>query len=152
MIRPMLFAAALAATTLPALAVETSPGHTAKTNYILRCVGCHGVDGHGLTEVGIPDFVNLIGTFARDEAGRAYLANVPNVVGSGLNEDDVAAVLNFIVETWAGTSLPEDYRSFYGAEVAYLHALEVGNIVDYRRLVAARLAEQGIESAEYPWP
>ncbi|MCB1332043.1 MAG: hypothetical protein KDK28_22320, partial [Maritimibacter sp.] len=125
---------------------------TAKTNYILRCVGCHGVDGHGLTEVGIPDFVNLIGTFARDEAGRAYLANVPNVVGSGLNEDDVAAVLNFIVETWAGTSLPEDYRSFYGAEVAYLHALEVGNIVDYRRLVAARLAEQGIESAEYPWP
>nr|WP_319249353.1 hypothetical protein [uncultured Celeribacter sp.] len=152
MIRRLLFTAAVAATAMPAMAVDTSSGRTAQTNYILKCVGCHGVDGHGFSEVGIPDFVNLIGTFAGDEAGRAYLANVPNVVGSGLNEDDVAAVLNFIIARWAGSSLPENYRPFDGAEVAQLHALNVGNIVDYRRVVAARLADLGIETAEYPWP
>ncbi|MGZ9810800.1 c-type cytochrome [Pseudoroseicyclus sp. H15] len=152
MIRPLLCAAALTGAAMPAMATDLSSGRTAKTNYILRCVGCHGVDGHGLTEVGIPDFVNLIGTFAADEAGRAYLANVPNVVGSGLNEPDVAEVLNFIVETWAGTSLPEDYQPFDGDEVAYLRGLEVGNIVDYRREVVAELADRGIETAVYPWP
>ena len=125
---------------------------TAETNYVLRCIGCHVADGTGLPGAGIPNFVDQVGVFAGLPEGRAYLMHVPGVIGSSLSDAEIADVLNYIMEKWAGPSLPPNYVPFSAGEVATLRVAKVGNAVKYRRIVAERLAAAGIEVPEYPWP
>lgn len=125
---------------------------TPVTNYILKCVGCHLADGSGLPSAGIPDFVDKVGVFARLPEGRAYLLHVPGVIGSSLSDKEIADMLNYVMETYAGESLPVPFEPFTADAVAGLRATEVGNVVKYRRVVADRLAEDGIEVPDYPWP
>ena len=142
-------------TLLFALAVVTgaqAEDRTAETNYVLRCTGCHDSDGTGLPAMGIPNFVDEVGVFAGLHEGRAYLLHVPGVIGSSLSDSETADVLNYIMTKWAGESLPSDYVPFSSEEVKELKAESVGNPVKYRRVVAAKLAESGIEVPDYPWP
>ncbi len=125
---------------------------TAETNYVLRCVGCHDTDGTGLPAAGIPNFVDEVGVFAGLHEGRAYLLHVPGVIGSSLSDSETADVLNYIMTKWAGPSLPSDYVPFTSEEVQTLKTEGVGNPVKYRRVVAAKLAQSGIEVPDYPWP
>lgn len=125
---------------------------TAATNYVLRCIGCHVQDGSGLPSAGIPDFVGKVGVFARLPEGRAYLLHVPGVIGSSLSDREIAELLNYIMETYAGPSLPDPYLPFTAGEVGTLRARDIGNVVKYRRVVAAKLEAQGLDVADYPWP
>ena len=138
----------LACLVVPAQAAE----RTAQTNYVLRCLGCHLPDGTGLPGAGIPDFVGKVGVFAGLPEGRAYLLHVPGVIGASLSDGEIADLLNYIMETWAGDSLPAAYQPFDAAEVSVLKAQSVGNVVNYRRVVADKLEAQGLSVAEYPWP
>ncbi|WP_137150646.1 cytochrome C [Devosia sp. FKR38] len=124
----------------------------AKTNFVLKCIGCHLADGTGLPGQGIPDFVGKVGVFAGLPEGRAYLLHVPGVIGSSLTDNETAEVLNYIMDKWAGDSLPKDFVRFTGPEVAVLKATNIGNVVNYRRVVADKLAKSGLTVADYPWP
>lgn len=124
----------------------------AKTNFVLKCIGCHLTDGTGLPGQGIPDFVGKVGVFAGLPEGRAYLLHVPGVIGSSLTDNETAEVLNYIMDKWAGDSLPKDFVPFTGPEVAVLKATNIGNVVNYRRVVADKLAQSGLTVADYPWP
>lgn len=141
-------AAAILTAALPAAAAELS----ARTNYILRCTGCHGMDGTGSPVGGIPDFVNLVGAFAGEDDGRTYVLHVPGVAGAGLSDAETAAVLNYVMGTFGGTSLPANYTPFTTAEVVERQARPVANVVQLRRTLAARLRDRGVELAGYPWP
>ena len=48
-------------------------------DYMLQCQGCHGADGAGKPEVGIPSMVGMAERFLADPEGRAYLVQVPGV-------------------------------------------------------------------------
>ncbi len=123
-----------------------------RTNFILRCGGCHGMDGAGSEVGGIPDFRNYVGAFAHSEDGRRYVMHVPGVVGASLSDKQIADVMNYVMTTWGEASLPADYAPFTEAEVTMLRAEPVGDVVAYRRKVAADLMAQGIATAGYPWP
>lgn len=129
-------------------AAERAP----QVNYLLRCQGCHLADGSGLPKAGIPDFVGQVGIFAGLPEGRQYLLHVPGVIGSSLSDKEIADVLNYIMETYSGPSLPDGYQSFTAEEVMDLRAMDIGNVVKYRRLVAEKLAALGIAAPDYPWP
>lgn len=129
-------------------AAELSPN----VNYLLRCQGCHMTDGRGLPSSGIPDFVDQVGVFAGLPEGRQYLLHVPGVIGSSLTDAEIAGVLNYIMDTYAGPSLPEGNTAFTAEEVNALRKADVGNVVKYRRIVAEKLAQAGISVADYPWP
>ncbi|AEQ52939.1 c-type cytochrome [Pelagibacterium halotolerans] len=131
-----------------AQAQERSP----HTNYVLRCAGCHGMEGAGAPAAGIFDFNGMVGAFAGIDEGRTYLMHVPGVAGSGLSDAEIAAVMNYVMETWAGASLPEPYEPFTEAEVTQRRAIPIPDVVENRRDVAALLAAMGIETADYPWP
>ena len=139
---------------LPVLLTGSSQAaeRTAETNFVLKCVGCHLTSGTGLPEQGIPDFVGKVGVFAGLPEGRAYLLHVPGVIGSSLSDTETADVLNYIMDKWAGDSLPKDFVPFTGPEVAELKATSIGNVVNYRRVVADKLAKSGLSVADYPWP
>jgi len=125
---------------------------SAHANYVLRCAGCHGMTGTGAPEAGIFDFNGFVGAFAGTQEGRTYLMHVPGVAGSGLSDADIAAVMNYVMETWAGDSLPEPFKPFTEAEVTERRAIHIPDVVAKRREVVGRLEEMGIETADYPWP
>jgi len=147
MMRSWILAVALIAA-MPVAAAERS----APVNYVLRCVGCHLQDGTGLPAAGIPDFVEKVGVFGGSEEGRRYLLHVPGVINSGLSDKETAALLNYIMDTYAGVSMPESFVPFTADEVGTLKAQNVGNVVAYRRKIAAELRAQGFDVADYPWP
>ena len=142
-------AGALAALSLAAGADAQS--YSAETIYLLRCSGCHGLDGVGSMEAGVPPFPGFVGAFVGDEEGRLYVTHVPGVVGSGLDDAEIAIVLNYIIAKWADE--PEGaIEPFTAEEVAALRAVSIADVVGYRRGVVARLTAEGVAVADYPWP
>ncbi|WP_085314480.1 c-type cytochrome [Derxia lacustris] len=129
-----------------ALAGELSPG----ANYLLRCAGCHGIEGHGAPESGIPPFPGLVDPFYRDAQGRTYLLHVPGVVSSSLSAQEIAAVLNYIAARWA--KAPAGIARFDAAEVSQRMAEPVADVVAFRRGLVEKYRAAGVEVAPYPWP
>lgn len=141
---------ALAALAAALLASAPAPARElgAKANYLLRCSGCHGPKGVGTIEGGIPPFPGFIGPLVADDAGRTYVMHVPGVVGSSLSDAEIAAVLNYIVQTWSdGAPAP-----FTTEEVVRRRAEPMPDLIAYRRAIVARLAKDGVTLADYPWP
>lgn len=140
-------ALALAVAAAPAVAQPMS----ARSLYLLKCSGCHNADGSGAADAGVPPFPGFIGALAADPQGRTYMLHVPGVKSSGLNDADMASVLNYVLDKWAGEAKARA-PGFTASEVARLRAVGVDDIVTYRRALVARLQKSGAPIAEYPWP
>jgi mono/diheme cytochrome c family protein len=125
---------------------------SATANFILRCSGCHGMDGSGSNAGGIPDFRNYIGFFAVDDDGRTYVLRVPGVLNASLSDSEISAVMNYVMTTWGGTSLRPGFVAFTPEEVAARRSRPVADVVQLRRQIVQRLHAAGISTAEYPWP
>ena len=94
----------------PALAFEP------RTNYMLQCQGCHGPDGRG--EPGhVPSIGSTLAPLARLSEGRRYLVEVPGVAQSMLSDEEIAALLNWMITT-LGRAKPHQFHPFTTAEVA----------------------------------
>lgn len=122
--------------------------YNATTNYMLRCAGCHGVSGMGTTNAGVPPFPDSVGHIAALDEGRTYMLHVPGVISSSLSNEQIAGVLNYIVDRWSD----EPVEHFTTEEVERRRAADVPDIVAARRVVVDTLLAQGISVAEYPWP
>lgn len=144
--RPLLTALLLAAVLPLAQAGERS----APANYVLRCAGCHGMDGSGLEKAGIPPFPGLVDAFYMDAEGRRYLMHVPGVVASSLSDAEIAAVMNYINRRWGQPG--REVQPFSASEVGQLRGEPVRDLVALRRGIVARLQAQGVAVAAYPWP
>ncbi|WP_165857133.1 c-type cytochrome [Marinobacter sp. JSM 1782161] len=151
--RPALLALLMALAS-PALAGEAGTGGawTPKQNYTLRCIGCHGPHGAGSERGRIPDFRDSVASFSYLPRGREYLLHVPGVVGSSLNDQQIADVLNYVMKEWGGESLGRGFTPFTDAEVHYLRQTDVQDVVQLRREVARQLKAEGRPVADYPWP
>jgi hypothetical protein len=84
----------------------------AHLDYLLKCSGCHNSDGSGHPLKGIPDFRGQVGYFVLLPQGRAFLMQVAGLMNSGLPDERAAAVTNYIVETFAGPSMPPDFQPY----------------------------------------
>jgi len=93
----------------------------AQSNFILHCGGCHGVDGAGNAEA-VPDLRRQVGFFLYLPEGRAYLARLPNVAFSTLNDQELADMLNFMVFTLGDGSAPTGAKPYQAAEVKSLRS------------------------------
>jgi hypothetical protein len=125
---------------------------SASANYILRCSGCHGMDGSGHEPAGIPDFRDYIGAFSMDDEGRTYVLHVPGIANASLSDREISAVMNYVMTTWGGTSLRPGFVAFTPEEVAARRARPVADVVGFRRQIVERLHAGGIRTANYPWP
>nr|WP_319250923.1 hypothetical protein [uncultured Celeribacter sp.] len=141
----------LALSPVTVLAAE-QPERTAHTNFVLRCAGCHGFEGGGTPEGGIPAFPDSVGYIAGTDLGRTYMMHVPGVVGASLNNREIAEVMNYVLDVWGATEGGETPQPFTEEEVTRRRAVEVPDVVAYRRLVVDELTGMGVEIAEYPWP
>jgi hypothetical protein len=124
---------------------------SAHANFVLRCCGCHGTEGRGVAG-SIPNFQDFIGAFAADDAGRTYVLHVPGVVSANLSDSETAAVMNYVMTKWGGTSLSPSFTPFTSTEVAMRRARPVADVIVLRRQIVERLRAAGIATADYPWP
>lgn len=141
---------ALAALLLVTGAASQAAERKPQANYVLRCAGCHDMDGSGLPKAGIPPFPGLVDAFYNDPRGRLYLMHVPGVASSSLSDREIAGVMNYVAERW---SKPENrVPRFTAEEVGRLRAQPVADVVAMRRELVRDYQARGLPVAEYPWP
>jgi mono/diheme cytochrome c family protein len=111
--------------------------------YVVHCAGCHGIDGAGAQAANVPD-IRRLGNFLRVEGGRAFVISVPGVMGSGLTDQQVADVTNWLLATMAKASVPEGHQPYDAAEVQRARAVPLVDVAAARRQLAAQARERGV--------
>ena len=144
-LRYTLVAGVLGLSTLVGSHTVHAVGESPALAYKLHCMGCHLDDGTGSKLGGIPSIPGLAGHFLKHEKGRLYLVNVPGVVNAGLPDKETAAILNYILKTWASNDMPPDSPPFTEAEVHALRQVKVDDITLLRREISADLLKRGVD-------
>jgi mono/diheme cytochrome c family protein len=114
--------------------------------YAENCEGCHGWAGVSVTE--IPTLKGRIGYFARIPEGRRYLVQVPNVALNPSSDEDIAAMMNWLLATYSREQLPADFKPYSAEEVAQLRKARIDVAADRRRVVAALVAANQLPSPD----
>lgn len=102
------------------------------STYTLHCSGCHGTLGAGVPEKGIPDLADA-GAYVGTPAGRAYLAQVPGISQSRLDDATAARMLNYVLRRFS--SLPADFKPYTAGEVGGLRADRASDAPARRRMI-----------------
>ena len=124
--------------------------YSAPINYQLRCAGCHGQDGMGVPEGGIPPFPGFVDGFFETKNSRLYLMHVPGINTASLSDKEIAEVMNYVVERWGNADHPQ--QPFTTEEVNALRAIPVEDVIVLRRQVTQELTARGRAVPDYPWP
>jgi cytochrome c553 len=88
-------------------------------NWTLNCQGCHRPDGTGSAAT-TPSVAHTVSRFLSVDRGREYLARVPGVATSPLNDADLAELLNWMLWRFDPEHMPADFRVYGAAEVGEL--------------------------------
>ena len=84
-------------------------------DYLLHCGGCHLENGAG-DPPEVPSLREDLSTIIAIPEGRAYVARVPGASQAPLSDAGLAAVLNWILETFDDDA--GDFRRFTAREIA----------------------------------
>jgi len=126
------------------LRLEPMP-HAAQT-YARNCQGCHGSEGVSVTE--IPRLADRVGYFARIPEGRRYLVQVPNVALNPSSDEDIAEMMNWLLDRFGRAQLPDDFQPYSAEEVALLRQARIDVAADRRRVVAQLVARKLLPSPD----
>jgi mono/diheme cytochrome c family protein len=111
------------------------------TLYTLHCSGCHGADGHGVPDKGIPD-LHQSGFYVVIPAGRSYLVQVPGLSQSRLDDATAARLLNYVLHRFSADALPGDFNPYTPEEVAVLRADKASDSQTRRQAILRALQER----------
>ena len=107
-------------------------------NYQMFCQGCHTPDGVGANTV--PRMKDQVGYFLETRAGREYLVRVPGSATSVLDDEQLAEVLNWIIQQFAGDSADESYERYTPLEVGQLRQQPLNEVEQYRTQLLVEIA------------
>jgi len=115
----------------------------AAQDYSRNCQGCHLANGRGLPGL-VPDLVDFVGYFTHLPEGRAFLVRVPGVAQAPLDDERLAAVLNWMLAAYSRKQLPPGFQPFTAAEVRRLRADILTAVTAERERLVAELKAAGI--------
>ena len=92
-----------------AMAPSAAAGPPPAEAFVLHCAGCHRLDGSGVP--GLAPSLHDLAKLAALPEGRAYLVRVPGVAQAPLPDDELAALLNWIVTELGDASGFDRYRA-----------------------------------------
>lgn len=130
--------------TLSASAWAGPDAGSPRLNYMLHCSGCHGQDGSGNRDAGVPDFRGTLGHFLKVEAGREFLIQVPGTAQSPLPDRETAELANWLLQFFAPGSIPPGSAPYTVAEVSRLRASQLADVPARRHAILERLLALGI--------
>jgi hypothetical protein len=115
-----------------------------QVTYLERCGGCHGIQGHSAPRE-VPRLQGQVSSFLCLPEGRGYLVRLPSVALSPLPDDELAALMNFVVFDLG--AVPADrarFPPYTAAEVGTLRKqpLNAVSLAGYRAAIVARLIQQ----------
>ena len=87
--------------------------------YMMECQGCHLSDGGGGLN-SIPTLRNHVAKFLGVPGGREYLVQVPGVALSSLSDQDITAVLNWMLTKFGPVETTRQYAPYTVDEVSIL--------------------------------
>ena len=101
-------------TLLPSAVMAEGRGD--RIEFVIHCQGCHLENGAGRPP-DVPALRDRVGYLLQIPAGREYLVQVPGVSNAPVSDADLAGMLNYMVRTYAGDSMPTKFEPFSEAEV-----------------------------------
>jgi len=134
--------AATAVTALVALATSTANAANPAQDYALNCMGCHGTEAQGIPGK-VPPLANALSRFMRSPEGRNYVLRVPGAANSALSNEQLAAVLNWLVVTYDSSATPTQPAPFTSSEVAAVRHQPLLSVLATRSAVVHNLATTG---------
>lgn len=93
----------------------------AQIDYMLKCQGCHRPDGSG-DKHSNPAMRGTVAHFLNIPGGREYLARVPGVATTDLDDTRLADLLNWTLYRFDRPSVPADFKPYDAAEIGRLRA------------------------------
>lgn len=111
-----------------------------KVNFMMECQGCHLADGSGGVS-NIPPLNGHVAKFLTIPGGREFLAQVPGVARSPLNDAEITAVLNWLLHEFGPKDIAVQYPPYTVEEVAGLRKTPLTEVVN-RRAELVRLIEK----------
>ena len=136
------FRRVLFVTMFVALAADARAEQSLQTLYTLNCSGCHGAEGRGVPDAGIPN-LNEAGGYVRTPLGREYLIEVPGLSQSRLDDATAARLLNWVLRKFSAERLPGDFKPYTTAEVTRYRADKVSDPKARRDAILAELRRGG---------
>ena len=118
----------------------------ARFNYMQHCMGCHLPDGSGAPDKGIPSMRGMLGRFLAVPGGRAFIVQVPGVMNSALQDQDIAGLMNWLLPQVSLNTLPTGTAPYTGAEIAALRANRPVDIPAARQLLLEQMRSTGSAS------
>ena len=116
----------------------------AKTNFMLQCQGCHRADGAGIVG-SVPDLRTYGRLFLTSGKGRRYYVSVPGSANAPLSNDELADVLNYIIDAIImpadGSSKPIQY--FDESEVGNYRQEKIVNVAQFREDILGDVSIEG---------
>ncbi|BFM08051.1 c-type cytochrome [Halioxenophilus aromaticivorans] len=140
MVASVCLAAFAASFFLPQARCEETTGDNktqAKIHYMLQCQGCHLANGTGTT-TGVPDMTEYGALLLKQKQGRKFFIQVPGASNAALNNKQLAAVLNYIVDEILQA---DDVDDFTEQEIANSRGKPLGDVVAHRKSLISSLAE-----------
>ena len=119
-----------------------------QTIYTLNCSGCHGAQGLGVPEAGIPN-LNDAGRYVRTKLGREYLIQVPGLSQSRLDDATAARLLNWVLRQFSANRLPADFKPYTADEVAHFRSDKASDPKTRRDAILAELRSRGLLEPGY---
>jgi hypothetical protein len=110
-------------------------------DYTLYCMGCHGAQAQGVPGK-IPPLAGSVSLFMRTAEGRNYVLRVPGAANSALPDAQLAAVLNWLAETYGAPGAPPPVP-FTVEEVTRVRHTPLADVQARRREVVRSLAASG---------
>lgn len=110
-----------------------------QTDYMLKCMGCHGPEGAEVTGK-VPALKDNVARFLSVEGGRAYLVQVPGARQSPLSDKALAQLLNWIGPRFDATHMPRDFKPYSEAEVSALRHTRLQDVSAVRANLMALIA------------
>ncbi|WP_225010330.1 cytochrome C [Novosphingobium percolationis] len=109
----------------------------ARVDYILKCQGCHRIDGSG-DDRSNPPMNGVVARFLAVPGGREFLARVPGVSTVNLDDTRLANLVNWTLYRFDPEHVPADFRPYTPAEIGQLrrHPLRLERAATRARLVA----------------
>ncbi len=104
----------------------------ARTNYMLNCQGCHGVDGAGNASGDVPLMKGFVGRFLQVPGGREFLVQVPGSANAALTDAALAELLNWMLFRISASELPAGFLPYTGEEVGRLRKTPEADVVGRR--------------------
>jgi len=111
--------------------------YQARTDYQLKCQGCHRPDGSG-DDHSNPPMRGVVARFLAVPGGREFIGRVPGVATVDLPDDRLANLVNWTIFRFDRAHMPAGFRPYTAGEIGLLrqNPLRLERAATRARLVA----------------